>query len=278
MTVDNLGGFMKTCINGATTMPYSFEEDVKSASAADFEAVEIWASKLDKFIGERSVEAAKELLEANNLKVAALCPWRFGFFGDPDDIAKSVRRGAGIAQKLGCNLLLVCPDGPPKNMSRAEAVKAAGAAGRRYAQIAGDYGVSLAIEPLGGHPFVPGAKEALAIVNEADHPNLGLMMDLFHYYKSGVMMAEIEAIPVEKLLIIHVDDCEDQPRAQLNDGHRLYPGLGVIPVKEMLGVVKRKGYDGYLSVELFRKQYWEQDATQIAREAKRHLDQVMAAL
>jgi 2-keto-myo-inositol isomerase len=125
---------------------------------------------------------------------------------------------------------------------------------------------------------VPGAKEALAIVAEGDHPNLGMMMDLFHYYKSGVPMEDIEAIPIEKLLIIHVDDCEDLPRAQLNDGHRLYPGLGVMPVKEMLGIVKRKGYKGYLSVELFRREYWEATPEQISREAKKHLDAVIAAL
>jgi len=269
---------MKTCLNGATTMPYSFEDDVKSASAAGFEAIEIWAAKLDKYISEHSVVATKELLDKNSLKAAALCPWRFGFFSDAEDIGRSVQRGAEIAQQLGCSLLLVCPDSPPKHLSPAEAIKAAGMAGRHYAKIASDYGVSLAIEPLGGHPFVPGAKEAMAIVSEADHPNLGLMMDLFHYYKSGVTMAEIASIPIDRLLIIHVDDCEDLPRNQLNDGHRLYPGLGVMPIKEMLCIVKQQGYEGYLSVELFRKAYWEQDVMQIARDAKKHLDALIATL
>jgi len=269
---------MKTCINGATTMPYSFEQDVRCAGAAGFDAVEIWAAKLNKYLETHSIGAAKALLEANHLKAAALCPWSFSFFGDVEGTATAIKQGAKIAQQLGSNLLLVCPDRPPQGMSAAEGFKTAGTVGRRYAEITGDYGVSLAIEPLGNHPFVPGAKEALAIVAEGNHPNLGMMMDLFHYYKSGVSMEEIEAIPIEKLLIIHVDDCEDLPRPQLNDGHRLHPGLGVMPVKEMLGIVKRKGYDGYLSVELFRKAYWEQSPEQISTDAKKHLDAVIAAL
>jgi len=36
---------MKSCINGATTMPYSLEEDIRSAGEAGFERVEIWLQR-----------------------------------------------------------------------------------------------------------------------------------------------------------------------------------------------------------------------------------------
>jgi len=269
---------MRTAINGATTMPYNFEQDLNSAGIAGFEGVEIWSAKLNKYLEEHSVKEAKELLDKNNLEAAALCPWSFCFFGDVEGTAEAIKNGAQLAQKLGSDALLVCPDVPPAGMSEAEAIKTAGKVGRGYAEICEDYGVNLALEPLGNHPFVPGPKQAIAIVEEANHPNFGMMMDTFHYYKSGVPMEDIEAIPIEKLFIVHVDDCENRPRNELNDGHRLYTGLGVIPLEEMFGIIKRKGYKRFLSVEIFRQEYWEKSPVIISKEAKEHLDAVLARL
>ena len=36
-----------------------------------------------------------------------------------------------------------------------------------YADMAEDYGVKIAIEPLGRHPFIPGPEEALEIIDRA---------------------------------------------------------------------------------------------------------------
>lgn len=125
---------------------------------------------------------------------------------------------------------------------------------------------------------MPGPKEALRIVEEADHEQVGIMMDTFHYYKSEVPLNDIAAIPVERLAIVHINDCEGLPREELTDGHRLWPGEGVIPLGEMLGAIKENGYEGYLSVEIFRREYWEKDIEWIVENAKRSLDEVMAAL
>ncbi|MBM3243203.1 sugar phosphate isomerase/epimerase [Candidatus Poribacteria bacterium] len=269
---------MKPCINGATTMPYTFEQDINSAGDAGFEGVEIWSAKLNKFLETHSVEAAKALLDKNNLQAAALCPWSFCFFGDIEGTAEAISRGAKLAQQLGSDTLLVCPDAPPSGISEAEAVKVAGTVGRRYAKICQNYGVNLALEPLGNHPFVPGPKQALAIVEAANHDNFGMMMDTFHYYKSGVPMEDIAAIPIEKLFIVHVNDCDNRPRNELNDSHRLYTGLGIIPLEEMLGILKRKGYQRFLSVEVFRQEYWNKPPEFISKEAKQHLDEVLAKI
>lgn len=269
---------MKTCINGATTMPYSFAQDIKSASVAGFDGVEIWTSKLKDYLEEHSIEDAKELLDANNVQAAALCPWDFSFFGDVDVTSEAVEDGAKIAEKLDCDTLLVTPDVPPESMSEAEAITTAGKVGRKYAEITQDYGVHLALEPLGNHPFVPGAKEAMAIIEVADHDYMGMMMDTFHYYKSNVPIEEIDAIPNDKLFIVHVNDCEDRPREELKDSHRLYTGLGVIPLSEMLGTIKRNGYEGYLSVEIFRREYWDKDPETISKEAKKYLDKLLKKL
>lgn len=269
---------MHSCINGATTMPYSLEDDLAAAEQAGFEGVEIWASKLNKYLESHSADDLKGLLDRHHLKVASLCPYSLVGFSDNRGHIIAIRKAAEVAAAIGCPVLLVCPDVPPAGMDLEAAYDAMANVACTYADWAEQHGVKIAIEPLGNHPFVPGPTEAMEIITRADHDALGLMMDTFHYYKSGVPMDAIRAIPVEKLLILHVNDCEDLPRAQLTDKHRLHMGEGVIPLKEMLGIVKRNGYDGYLSVEIFRDAYWKQDPVTVSIDAKRALDRTLAAL
>ncbi|MBI4552922.1 MAG: sugar phosphate isomerase/epimerase [Candidatus Latescibacteria bacterium] len=259
-------------------MPYSLEEDLAAAEKAGFEGVEIWASKLNKYLESHTADDLKALLDRHHLKAASICPYGLVGFSDNRGHIIAVRKAAEVAGTIGCPVLLVCPDVPPAGMDRQAAYDAMANVACTYADGAEEHGVKIAIEPLGNHPFVPGSNEALEIINRAEHDALGLMIDTFHYYKSGVSMDDIRAIPVEKLLILHVNDCENLPRQQLTDKHRLHMGEGVIPLKEMLGIVKEKGYDGYLSVEIFRDAYWQQDPVTVSIDAKRALDRVLATL
>jgi len=270
---------MKSCINGATTMNYPLEEDFRSAAKAGFEGVEIWASKMEKYLQRHSVEDLKEELERYGLKAASLCPcWLVAFGEKREENLRRVSEAAQIAARIGCPTLLVCPDSPPADMPEDEAFRKAGEAARELGNICAEFGIRIAVEPLGMHPFVPGPEQALRIVDEAGTENVGIMMDTFHYYKSGVPLEAIASIPIDKLLIVHVNDCEDLPKEQLKDSHRLYPGLGVIPLEDMLGVIKANGYKGYFSVEIFREEYWRDDPDTISINSKRHLDSVLASL
>ncbi|MCC6443476.1 MAG: sugar phosphate isomerase/epimerase [Armatimonadetes bacterium] len=269
---------MKSCINGATTMPYPLEADLAAAGAAGFEQVEIWAGKLDAYLKEHSPEDVKLLLAEYSLTVASICPYGIVFFGDVESAKQSIRQAAALSRSLGCDTLLVCPDSPPAGMSRDAAFEEAGRIARQYGDIVAEQGVRLAIEPLGMHPFVSGSNEALRILQEAGHASLGLMMDTFHYYKSGVSLEDVARIPVDWLCIVHVNDCEDLPREQLNDGHRLYPGEGILPLKETLRLLQAMGYQGALSVEIFRQAYWQAPAEEIARKSKASLESALAEM
>ena len=265
---------MRTCINGATTMPYPLEEDIRSAARAGFEGVELWVPKVEKYLEEHSPEELREAL--GDLKVASLCPYGLGAFSErPEENRDRIGNAARLAGAIGCPVLLVCPDVPPQGMGEAEAFRRAGEEARRLGEICEEYGVSVALEPLGMHPFVPGPREALRIVEEARHPAVKLMMDTFHYYKSSVPLEEVEAIPVELLALVHINDCEGRPKEELTDGHRLWPGEGVIPLEEMIGAVARKGYRGFLSVEIFREEYWKDDVEGITRRAKESLEALL---
>jgi len=269
---------MLTCINGATTMPYPIPEDIRSAAAAGFEAVELWHRKLPDYLKDHTVIDLRQSLRAHGIKVATICPLFVQFGEEAEPARQAIAEAAKVAAELECPTLLVCVRQPPTELSPAEGLDLAARETALAADAAAPFGVSLAIEPLGRHPLVPGPNEALAIVRKAERPNLGIMLDTFHYYKSAVPLADIAAIPIDRALVVHVNDSEDRPREELRDAHRLYPTLGVIPAAEMLRPLIRGGYQGALSVEVFREEYWQRPVDEIASQSKRHLDKLLAQL
>jgi 2-keto-myo-inositol isomerase len=99
-------------------------------------------------------------------------------------------------------------------------------------------------------------------------PQVGLVIDSFHFYAGGSTIESIDALEAERLFIFHINDAEDRPREQLEDRHRLLPGLGILPLKEIVAALGRIGYDRVASVEIFRPEYWERDPVALARDAR----------
>src|SRR5258708_21194458 len=66
-------------------------------------------------------------------------------------------------------------------------------------------------------------------------------------------------------------------RAEITDAHRVYPGDGVAPLADMLRDLRRIGFRGVLSLELFNRDYWRQDAFTVARTGLEKMRAVLAA-
>jgi 2-keto-myo-inositol isomerase len=144
-------------------------------------------------------------------------------------------------------------------------------------QIAERRGVSLAFEFL-GQPrcSVQTLGQAAEIVNHLGRANVGLVLDSFHFYAGGSRLESIDTLDARKLFVFHINDAEDLPREELEDRHRLLPGLGILPLKEIVAALKRIGYDRVTSVEIFRPEYWERDPTELARDARAATSRVLA--
>ncbi len=271
---------LQACINGATTRPYPLEEDLVAAGAAGFPLVEIWAGKLQTYLSGHSVTDLRRALQGAGLGIAAICPYRLQCFGDWRQGLAAVERAAALAAELGGPPLLVCPDAPDAAEAGLDALARAGERARVYAEAAGRCGVRLAIEPLGGHRFVPGPREAMALIEAAGSPvQLGLMMDTFHYYKSGVPAEDVAAVPAERWVILHVNDCPPEPAARLlRDADRLYPGEGVLPLVVTLRHFRDIGFTGAASVEVFRPAYWELPIQEINRRAHAAVSGILQAV
>jgi 2-keto-myo-inositol isomerase len=264
------------CINGATSMPYPLEEDLEAAATAGFRHVEIWAGKLPPFLARHGLAGLRRALAERGLAVAALCPYGLRLFGRWEEGLEAVRRGVEVAAAVGAPVLLVCPDAPEGAEAGPDAYARAGERARAYAEVAAGAGVTLAVEPLGGHPFVPGPAEALRLLEAAGHPALALMLDTFHYHKSRVPAEAVARVPGHLWRMVHVNDCPAGDPSALQDRDRLWPGEGVLPLVATLRTLAQAGYRGVASVEVFRPAYWELPPEEIARRAYRAAAAVLA--
>ncbi len=66
--------------------------------------------------------------------------------------------------------------------------------------------------------------------------------------------------------VFHINDYPATPeRAEITDAHRVFPGDGVAPLDALFRTLRDTGFRGMLSLELFNREYWNQDALYVAR-------------
>jgi sugar phosphate isomerase/epimerase len=108
--------------------------------------------------------------------------------------------------------------------------------------------------------------ECAYVAIETGHPRACILTDVYHLYKGGSGFGGIRLLSPAALHVIHMNDYPAQPpRAQITDAQRVYPGDGVAPLRELLRDLRHLGFRGALSLELFNREYWTQDALAVAR-------------
>ena len=271
---------MKLSFNGATTMRADLSTDIRAAAAAGFDYLEIWAAKLRKFLQENSAADLKALFAENGIKPLSINSIEHVTLREPAAYAlirAECEELSSIAEKIGCPYVAVVPGKlPPGGLSSYEVIEASVGVLRELASISERHGVGLAFEFLGQQDCsVQILEVADEIVVKVNRRNVGLVLDSFHFYTGGSTIKMIDALDSKRLFIFHIDDSENLPVDQLTDAHRLLPGLGILPLEEIIAAFKRIGYDANASVEIFRPEYWERDPFELAREAKAAVDRVL---
>jgi 2-keto-myo-inositol isomerase len=263
---------MKLALNGATTMKADLATDIRVASEAGFDCLEIWSAKLREFLQASSTGDLASIFKEHRIEPYSINSIEHITFRTREGRAELLfecEQLCQIASEIACPYVVVVPGRLPKGATRDEVIEESVRVLRELAGIAQGFGVSLAFEFL-GQPDCSVQTLSLAdeIVRQTARANVGLVIDSFHFYAGGSTIESIYALDADRLFIFHINDAEDRPREQLEDRHRLLPGLGILPLEEMVAALGRIGYDRVTSVEIFRPEYWERDPLQLAREAK----------
>ena len=234
---------------------------VNAAAKAGFHAIEPWINEIDAYTSQGGTlkDLGKRIADAGLTVEDAIA---FNAFLDDDD----ARRAASM-EKLKVDMDKVAQIGghriaaPPGN-SRA-AVSLDNAA--KYYRAALEMGETMGVQPLlelwGTHPVLGPLSHGIYVTVAAGRADASLLLDVFHLYKSGTPFTALKQINGAALHLMHLNDYPqaDDP-STLNDGNRIYPGDGVAPLGQIFRDLRDNGFRGYLSLELFNRDYWARSA------------------
>lgn len=260
---------MKIGFNGASIMKTNLPGDIKAASQAGYDFVEIWAKKMEAYLSDHSIDDLNDLFKKGKLKPLAINSVEFVTFNsswEKTNTMNMIKRYAEVADKIGCPYIVLVPSSRPPAVSDKEVYKESVSVLQEISDKFKNYKVRFAFEFLGfSWCSVSTLEQDFKIVKGVGRNNIGLVLDTFHFYAGGSAIQSIKNVDQEKIFILHINDAENLPEEKLQDAHRLFPGEGVIPLQEIMARLKEIHYDGPVSIEMFRPEYWAQPAEEVAR-------------
>ena len=263
---------MKLAFHGATTMTSDLETDVAITAQAGFKALEVWAVKVDRYLEAHSLADLTALFVNHGVMPLTLNSIEFIAFRGSEytKIRARLHELGKIAQAIGCPTVVVVPSpSPDRNLMWADVLTEYVKVLRDLSDIARQYNINLAFEFLGfGWCSVRTPRAAFEIIQKANCDNLGLTVDAAHFYCGGGLLSELDQLDPKRIFAFHLDDLEDTPKEAITDGTRLLPGLGIVPLDDICARLKRIGYAGPCSIELFRPEYWNWDPQELAIKAR----------
>lgn len=265
--------------HGATTMTASLETDIVVSQKAGFNGLEVWAEKAVQYLSTHTTDDLKALFTAHQILPLALDAIVFiGFRGDEySQIQQQCLEWCSLARAIGCPTIVVVPSPTPhRETTWDEIVQEYSTVLLDLSSIAQPFGIRLAFEPLGfGWSSVRTPRGAWEIVQKTDRDNVGLVFDAAHFYGSGGLLNELDAIDAGRIFAFHLDDIEDVPKEAITDNSRIFPGEGILPLAEICAKLKAIGYDGHCSIELFRPEYWKMDPLEVALRSKAAAEKIL---
>ena len=123
-------------------------------------------------------------------------------------------------------------------------------------------GIRIAFEFL-GFGDCPINTPALAAETVDGIDAIDLVLDSCHWHASGSL--PLDSYPVDRLVLVHLNDAPNKPPREIEDADRVLPGEGVIRLKDLVRDLAAHGYAGPWSLETFNPGYWKEDPAAVAR-------------
>jgi len=264
------GARFRYCLNTATIrgQKLSLPEQIVVAADAGYEGIEPWVGDLKEHADKgRSLEDLAKQIRDRGLAVPstiAFSPWIAEDASQRARGLEQARREMDLALRIGATRIAA----PPAGTRDSDRISLQAAAERYRALL--DVGVSMGIVPhlelWGFSKVFSRLAEAVLIAMESGHPQACLLLDVFHLYKGGSDFRELRFVSGRVMHVLHMNDYPARPpRAEINDAARVFPGDGVAPLALVLRTLHEGGFDGFLSLEVFNRNYWRQDAHLVAR-------------
>jgi 2-keto-myo-inositol isomerase len=240
------------CMHEATSADHDFRAAMEGYSRAGIRAVEVDLVKVREFVGQGSPSTARRFLADLGLKPVSSSNQLFlEETGERRAQAiEDLKWKVELDEAIGCDRLVIpsaagerhtADDYPRVIENLIEA-----------AEIARPHGVTLMVEHTRLSTLISTLRTALNVVREANHPNLRVMLDTFHFWSGMSKLEDLELLRDGELHHLHFEDVPAVPPVEVfEQRHRVFPGQGIAPLQEIVAALKRKGYRGPASLEMF---------------------------
>lgn len=255
-----------------TRIEGSFRDVVDAAAAGGFGRISIWQSQLEmdrkagmsvadmrEYLGERDVRVHEVEPILSWIPVDALPEYAVSVASVPPEVFLD------WAVELGAPTVLAT-DGFGAGCTLPALAESFG----RLCDRASDRGLEVKFEFL-PWALAPDARTANRMLDLADRPNAGLMIDTWHVLRGPTDAAQLEALDGRRVKGVQLSDGPAQPvLAELPlDAmhHRCMPGQGAAGVVEIVRILDRIGSTAPLGVEVFSDALNARSNEEVGREA-----------
>jgi 2-keto-myo-inositol isomerase len=256
------------CLNTSTIsgQKLSLVEQVAVAATAGYNGIEPWISDLRRHqeSGGSLDDVRRQIADAGMTVESAIgfAPWIVD-----DDAARAAgldaaARDMQLVRAIGGTRIAA----PPVGATGAIDLWVVAERYHALLEVGRNEGVVPQLELWGHSPAIHKLGQLVAIATEAAHDDACLLPDVYHIYKGGSSFAGLALIAGARMHVFHINDYPaDPPRASIGDADRVYPGDGIAPLATILSTLRATGFSGALSLELFNRDYWRDDALEVAK-------------
>ena len=270
------------CINTSTIQGQkkSLVEIVQMASKVGYNGIEPWIREIKSYQKSGGdLKDLKKLIADSGLKVESAIGFA-NWIVDDDAKRKAGLEQAKVEMDLVAQIGGTCIAAPPAgatNQTDLDLFKAA-ARYRDLVKVGDAIGVVPQVEVWGFSKSLSRLGECVFVAVESGCENACVLPDVYHIYKGGSDFEGLGLLAGKSIQCFHMNDYPAEPsRDKINDSDRVYPGDGVAPVAEILKSIFANGFNGALSLELFNREYWKQDAELVLKTGLEKMKACVAA-
>ena len=268
------------CLNTSTIRHcgLSLQEKIELAARVGYDAIELWVDEIEAYLkGGGTLSQLRAILNQNAINVPNLIAFFEWAIPDAQQREKALKEAINvfeIAQTLACPYVAAAPAG----ITDREDIPLEDIAG--YYQDLLEATQKINVKPLlefWGHSKTLGSlREAIEVLKILGNPEVLLLGDVFHMAKTEGSLELLGELNGTQAGLFHINDYPNAPDIrQLTDDQRLYPGDGVAPLRKILDTLKRIGYTGMYSLELFNEKYEEAGAVHVAQTGLTKMKQLL---
>ncbi|RPI43398.1 MAG: sugar phosphate isomerase/epimerase [Bacteroidetes bacterium] len=253
------------CLNTSTISGQDpgLARDIEIASKAGYDGIEIWVRDVRQYLdsGHSLRELKQKLDEAGIIVENAIgfAPWLA-----PGEGFIQMEEEMEMLAAIGCKRIAAPPAGldgnQPLDLFRA---------GEKYAlllEMGRRTGVMPQLEFWGASPVLWHLGQVLMVAAVAGDPDARILPDVYHLFRGGSGFEPLRMISGDLVDVFHMNDYPgDKPREEQVDSDRVFPGDGDAPFGDIMDSLKAMGGVKILSLELFNREYWQEDPLEVAR-------------